>query len=497
MIVIANPSGAPGGSFKGLHAYCAHDPDRSESSERVDWISTRNLCADPDRAWKEMVATSMMADQLKKAAGIKAGRKTTKGPVMHLVLSFDKDEDTSREAMEAAADKALASLGVDPAKARGKSKPSLRQFADEHQSIMYAHSDTKNTHLHIMINTVHPEHGKRLPTSNNFDKLQRWALKHTREVGTEANYPVRAENAQARERGEYVKGPKRQTRNMWDLTQAVRAPLNDNSRAESILKQQRAKDAALLQRSRALVDRQKAERTELDNEFKAAKGDLAAKLQADLNRDRAQIREEFRPKYRDLKAKHEHERRVFDAMEKTVFGRASNMANAIKASREDVRNGDQSGGVSKTFKILTRASERKAAHDRKLQREEWALKADHRNALNESNANRKDAHTKALTDRREAYLAESNKLSDRHEAERLEIKEAWNKRAEERNSYVTGKIEAEPLRRDLAQQHKSSARYSSLMDRIKALDESAKFNRDFDDSRNPEREQDNDKDRER
>ena len=143
MIVVANPSGRAGQSFKGLHAYCAHDPDRAVSDDRVDWISTRNLCSDPDRAWKEMAATAMMADRLKAQAGVQAGRKSTKGPVLHLVLSFDEKEDTSRDAMEGAADKMLARLGADPARMRGKSKPKQRQFADEHQAIFYAHSDTK------------------------------------------------------------------------------------------------------------------------------------------------------------------------------------------------------------------------------------------------------------------------------------------------------------------------------------------------------------------
>lgn len=496
MIVVANPSGAPGQSFKGLHAYCAHDPDRAESTERVDWISTRNLSSDPDRAWKEMVATSMMADQLKAAAGISAGRRATKGPVMHLVLSFDKAEDTSREAMEAAADKALSSLGVDPAKARGKSKPSFRQFADEHQSIMYAHSDTKNTHLHIMINTVHPEHGKRLPTSNNYDRLQKWALKHTRQVGTAANYPVREENAEARANGEYVKGPKRVTRNMWDLAKAVRTPVNDNARSEAILAQQRGKDAALLKHSRALEERQKTERTKLDEGYKRSKANLTDQLKTDMNRDRATVRESFRPKYRALKAKHEQERRVFETMEKSVFGKASNMANAIKASREDVREGG-SGSVSRAFKILTRASERKAAHDRKLQREEWALKADHRNAINKANAERKAAHSKALSSRREEYLERSQALKERHETERAEIKAAWNARSEERQSFIAGKVEAEPLRRDLIQQQRKSTINKALIDRMRALEASGELNREFENKRGPAREQDNDKDRER
>ncbi|MEL6569214.1 MAG: relaxase/mobilization nuclease domain-containing protein [Pseudomonadota bacterium] len=497
MIVVANPSGRSGQSFKGLHAYCAHDPDRAESTERVDWISTRNLCSDPERAWKEMVATAMMADQLKAAAGVRSGRKATKGPVLHLVLSFDKDEDTSREAMEAAADKALAALGADPAKMRGKSKPSRRQFADEHQAIFYAHSDTRNTHLHVMLNTVHPEHGTRLPTSNNFNKLQSWALEHTRAAGTAENYPVRQENAEARERGEYVKGPKRTTRNMWELQGAVREPINDNSRAESILAQQRAKDAALLKRSRALAVRQKAERSALDDGFRETKAKLAERLKTDLNRDRAAISEDFRPQFRALKAKQEQERRVFDALETSVFGRASNMAKALRTSLEDVREGENGGAMSRAFRILTRASERKAVFERKLDREIRGLKADQRQQLAEAKSARTEAHTTALQARREQYLERSTAMRERHEAERADIKSAWNERSQERQAFVRGKVDAEPMRRDVMHQHRRSAMNKTLMDRMRALDASGQLNRDFNAGRDPAREQDNDKDRER
>lgn len=497
MIVVANPSGRSGLSFKGLHAYCANDPDRAESKERVEWISTRNLSSDPDRAWKEMVATAMMADQLKASAGVKAGRNTKTGPVLHLVLSFDQEEDLSRGALEAAADKMLASLGADPAKMRGKSKPSRRQFADEHQSIMYAHSDTKNMHLHIMVNTVHPEHGIRLPTSNNYRKLQSWALEHTRQAGTEHKYPVRAENAEMRGNGEYVKGPKRVTRNMWELQQAVREPVNDNGRAEAILAKQRAKDAALLKHSRELATQQREERTSLDDGFKQSKVRLAAELKTNNNRDRAQIREEFRPKYRDLKARHEQERRVFAELEKTVFGRASNMAKAIQASREDIQDGSNKGAVARAFRILTRSTERKEAFDRRLKREERELRSEHREKLTQANQSRIDAHKKALADKRETYLENSAAMKERHEAEHADIKNAWNKRVEERQAYINKKIDAEPLRKDILGQHRKAALNQALMDRMNALDKAGKLRADFYKEREAAREQDNDKDQER
>lgn len=58
--------------------------------------------------------------------------------------------------MQAAVDEFLSHLGVDPAKTRAKNKPKRRQFADGHQAAMYAHSDTGNHHLHLMINRIHP-----------------------------------------------------------------------------------------------------------------------------------------------------------------------------------------------------------------------------------------------------------------------------------------------------------------------------------------------------
>lgn len=463
MIVVANPSGRSGQSFKGLHAYCAHDPDRAESTERVEWISTRNLSSDPDRAWKEMAATAMMADQLKASAGVKAGRKTKNGPVLHLVLSFDQDEDLSRGAMEAAADKMLASLGADPTKMRGKSKPSRRQFADEHQSILYAHADTKNTHLHIMLNTVHPEHGVRLPTSNNHRKLQRWALKHTKDVGTEHKYPVRSENAEMRDRGEYVKGPKRVTRNMWELQQAVRGPVNDNNRADKILAEQRAKDAALLKLSRTIADRQLAQRTKLDSEFKADKNQMATQLKTDNNRDAARIREEFRPRYRALSAKQAQERKVFEALEKTMFGRASNMAKAIKASQEEIRDGAKSGAVSRAFKILTRATERKAAFDRKQLREQQALKTEQNAKLDSAKRARHAAHSETMQIIRNGYLVRSEALKKWHDAEAMRIKAGWAKRAEERKAVIEAKVDAEPARKDLLSQMDKSVRGTSRL----------------------------------
>ena len=493
MIVVANPSGRAGQSFKGLHAYCAHDPDRAESTERVDWISTRNLCSEPELAWKEMAATAMMADRLKAQAGVQAGRKSTKGPVLHLVLSFDEKEDTSRDAMEGAADKMLAALGADPARMRGKAKPKRRQFADEHQAIFYAHSDTKNTHLHVMVNTVHPEHGTRLPTSNNYNKLQAWALRHTKEVGTATNYPVREENAEARARGDYVKGDNRSTRNMWELEQAVRPALKDGQRSDAILAEQKAKDAALLKHTREVHARQRAEAKQLDADFKAERAKLGAELKTQINRAKAKVREEYRPAYRELKTRQAKERDVFNALEEKFFGR---MSNAAKALREEWRE-PPSGMMSRGFGIVTRAGDRKAALDRAQAREEAALRSEERAKLKDQTDALKVKHSAKLAEQRSAYLDQRAEQKAAHEAEAASIKEAWNKREAERRSHIEGKVEAEPLRRDLILQQRNAAAPRALMDRMRAMEESRKLQGDFAGGREQKRERDQELDRER
>ncbi|MEL7056473.1 MAG: hypothetical protein AAGL09_09100, partial [Pseudomonadota bacterium] len=271
-----------------------------------------------------------------------------------------------------------------------------------------------------------------------------------------------------RDRGEYVKGPKRVTRNMWELQQAVRGPVNDNNRTNQILAEQRAKDAALLKLSRTISDRQLEQRAKLDGEFKADKDQIATQLKTDNNRDAAQIREEFRPRYRALSAKQAQERKVFEALEKTMFGRASNMAKAIKASQEEIREGAKSGAVSRAFKILTRATERKAAFDRKQLREQQALKTEQNTKLESAKRARHAAHSETMQIIRNGYLVRSEALKKWHDAEAMRIKAGWAKRAEERKAVIEAKVDAEPARKDLlSQMDKSVRRTSRLSDEYK------------------------------
>jgi len=443
MIVVINPSGSAGRSFKGLHAYCAHDQDRAQTAERVDWIDTRNIAAnDPAQAWKIMAATAGAQNDLKRAAGIKSGRTSKDGAVMHVVLSFDKDEPTDQETMQSAADEFLSKLGADPAKMRGKAKPKRRQFADEHQVAMYAHRDTENAHLHLMINTVHPEHGVKLPTSNNQLKAQKWALDFSKRHGTDKKTPSREENADMREAGEYVKGEKRKTRNAYEQEQALQAA-NDNDRVKSALEAERKKDATLALRGRNLAALQKRAWDTLTDGHKQRKAALARHLQRDINKAKVEVREEFRPQWRELRRYQEAEQQTFEALESSFFGRASNMAKTVRLSAQDV-DGEKTGIISRAFRILTNAGERKAYFEAAQERAKSAVQRQQAEKVSEVTKPLNVTHEAKQASLRAVYAQQRDELVEGQQIAQATLKEDWRNRTAEREQVLNAAmLEAE------------------------------------------------------
>ena len=387
----------------------------------------RNIAAnDPNQAWKVMAATAGAQNELKRAAGVRAGRSSKDGAVMHVVMSFDKDEPTDPEAMQAAADGFLSTLGTDPAKMRGKSKPSRRQFADEHQVVMYAHRDTDNAHLHLMINTVHPEHGVKLPTSNNQLKAQKWALEYSKKHGTDHKTPAREENAEMRADGEYVKGERRKSRNMYELEKALEQAGNDNERTKAALDAERKKDAQLAQRGRSLAQLQARARNALAEGHRARKATLARQLQRDTNKAKSDVRERFRPEWRELRRHQEAERQTFEALEETFFGRASNMAKTMRLSSQDI-GGDKTGIINRAFRILTNAGERKAYFEQAQERARKAVQCRQASELSDATKTLKAAQRAKLAESRSVFEAERADLAKKQEIERDQLREAWKK----------------------------------------------------------------------
>jgi hypothetical protein len=164
MIVKIQPGGK---SFSGLANYLTHDPDQAKTAERVAWTHTHNLANDDvPCAVNEMLWTARDAELLKQEAGVRAGGRTTENPVKSFSLNWAPDEHPTREHMiETTLD-------------------FMRHMKwDEHQAIIVAHNDKAYSHVHGMVNVIHPETGLKLDDSFEQRRAQEWALAYEREHG--------------------------------------------------------------------------------------------------------------------------------------------------------------------------------------------------------------------------------------------------------------------------------------------------------------------------
>ena len=482
MNVIINPSGQAGFSFKGLHNYCAHDKTGS-TSERVEWTSTLNLAASPNHAYKSMINTAESKNLLKRRAGVRAGRPSENGDVLHIVMCYDIDEPWDKETGEAAAKDLLSRLGSTRAKSSG-----VRQFADEHQVVMYAHNDTKNRHVHLMVNRVHPQHGRALPDSNDQLKASRWALGFSKKHGTAHKTPAREENMAARDRGEYVKAKRRKSRKAYEEEKDLTQISNDNSRAQTFLENQKRKDAALYAKGRALAERQQERSDDLERRFEQWKAEADEVRKVQINKARSEIREEFRPLERALKTRQSAEQKTFDALEQSFFGRTKN---AVKAVRDAFDKNDK-GLISRSFRVLSNAGDRRSYFERGQKRERDALERQRTAKLlaekHSAIAKWKNLYSYA----RANFFAELNKAREAAAAENAELKVAWKVRNEERKS----ELAAFPLASARSKKAKADFSYEAISDQYRGkLNKAPEIGSEFDDARqSPAREQDNSKD---
>lgn len=165
-----------GSSFRGAGKYFLHDKAASKdldndlkpkTDDRVAFMETRNCVNDdPHLAIDEMWATAAAQNDLKRANDLSlAGRKCT-DPVKTISLSWHPSETPTPEQMIEAADGYLAKMGW-----------------NEHQAVYIGHNDTAHSHIHIILNRVHPETGLVLDDYKDRRRAQEWALEYEQEHG--------------------------------------------------------------------------------------------------------------------------------------------------------------------------------------------------------------------------------------------------------------------------------------------------------------------------
>jgi hypothetical protein len=258
--------GGGGKSFKGLSTYLTHDVN-AETQDRVAWTHTHNLANDDvPSAVNEMYLTRENAELLKQEAGLRGGGRSTENPVKHVSLNWAPDDNPSREHMIET----------------GKGFLSHMKW-DEHQAMFVAHDDKSYKHVHIMLNTVHPETGLHLNESFEQRRAQAWALDYEREQGR-----IHCEQRLRNERDREQNVP----RNFW---MAFQADEREFSRTEKILSDnspeipENGKNAEW----KILKEYQRSERVEF---FAQGKSEFSA-LRNSIYRE---VREEFRGRWADF-----------------------------------------------------------------------------------------------------------------------------------------------------------------------------------------------------
>lgn len=417
MIVVLKPSGSYGHSFKGLSQYCAADEDR-QGAERVEWTETRNLATDdPTQAWKLMHNTAKAQNELKQANGIQRGQPPKAGPVLHIVMSFHEDEPQSRQEMAAAADQLLARLGADPSKAsKAKKTPKRRQFADEHQVVMYCHNDgttdenghiVRGKHLHLMVNRINPQTGVLLPDKNDRDKAQSWALKYSKKHNTADHTPARQLNHDERRTlnsdGErtWVKHPNRQHKDAYELEKTLKdCAANDDARITNLKEQHRKADHDLAERKRQHSAQELKEVVALLQTDTKRQNVIDLAERREIKRIQQQIRDKYRPLEAALKSKHAKGLDTANTVE-TLFDRLGK-------------------GLKNTFGISTNEGER-------LRKQQAAQEAE-RKALANRRASEEQAAVEAVR-RSQAIKLDANRFRSRQDMARLGAQHAEKRNA--------------------------------------------------------------------
>lgn len=422
--MVPNVAGT-GTSFKGAALYYLHDKRREGeaerlTSDRVAWSETRNLATDdPELAWKIMAATAIDQDRLKAEAGVKATGRKSAASVYAYSIAWHPEEAgrIGRSEMLRAAEESIRALG-----------------AQDRQAIIVAHNDEPQPHVHVILNRVSPDDGRMLGTSNDYRKLDAWALAYRRERGEEHKYcPARAEKADAAQKqregqkAEFVRGEKSTPRGMeHDFAKAQAA--NENSAIKE-RDRQKALSQKLAADTKAMHARHRQEWTILSKRHQERKADIRLQADAAAERARSSVKEQFRPSWRQLFQRQWVERLRFDKREQRLAGKVENAVIAL-AHRRRVDPDGSRGFLSTLFSYRSQSA-RRAALEKLHALEKRELSAEERREVGRAIAGIKEGRTALLGASRSTFNAERAALIERQAIEREQNQEAWTHRKTE------------------------------------------------------------------
>lgn len=420
--MVPNVAGT-GTSFKGAALYYLHDKrqegeDVRLTQERVAWTETRNLAtADPELAWKIMAATALDQDRLKAQAGVRAtGRKSANAVYAYSIAWHPQEVGRIGQAeMLRAAEETIRVLG-----------------AEDRQVLIIAHNDTAHPHVHVLINRVSPQDGRMLGTSNDYKKLDAWALAYRQQRGEERLYcPARAEKREAIDRKAegaevaFVRGAPSTPRAMVAELAAAKEAGRDALRAERT--RQSALNGALGAQTRAMHEAHRAAWAALSKGYAHRKSEVYTQAKTRLAAVQGDITTQYRPSWRDLLRRQWQSQKAFDARERSLSGKISNAIQALSQASLEGADGAK-GLLSSALNLLVSRAARQKVLDQEHAREKRFLKAQEKAARDRAYVKMKADRTALLAAARAAYAAERAALILRQDADKTAMQTAWRDR---------------------------------------------------------------------
>lgn len=417
-------------NFRSTANYLLHG-QAANSNDRVEWTATRNLATkDPDMAWRVMAATSMDQDRLKQQAGVPNTGRKSKDHVLHFTLSWHPEEaqQLTKAEMIRAANTILHVMG-----------------AERHQSLMVAHNDQPQPHVHVMVNRVNPRDGRIL--SSSFEKLKasRWAEAYEKQRG-KIYCHNRVLNNEARDRDEYTRGDKDDPRPVYDAAQAI----NDNDRREAFLKEHRKRAHELKQLER----RQKAahaaawRRHELGAADRRKRVELAARQT--LAKKLRLVRDDYKPRWAALHHEQLAAQRLYEQREARFLGKVQNALRTVDLKslllRRTLENESRLTTLRGAFQRLADSGARQQALRDQQRTEHDALKREQllkEHALREKLAAAKSA---VLANDRDRAEQQRSDLVLSQAMERAKLRAQWLQHNQQREARLRELTKDQPKR---------------------------------------------------
>lgn len=244
--------------------------------------------------------------KLKRAAGVDLRGRDNKNPVLHMTLSWHADDAPSADHMKETAFAALKAIGL-----------------EEHQALIAAHDDKDHLHVHLVINTVHPQTGRTAPMKYTRERLSRWAEAYEKEHGIRVEQ--RIENNRKRDEIKAARERDQEELRNTGQEQKTKAPYEP-------VKHRPIHRKVWIEKQ-DIIDRMKRHRAELDRRHLTERGvtwarqrqefaELVQTTRQATDQARNYVSDQYRHRWREIYAAQRDEARHVSRRDSHIFERA-------------------------------------------------------------------------------------------------------------------------------------------------------------------------------